>query len=88
MVKNQGFISKSRKKRLEFAEEMLKKESDWGFMFISDEMSIWLNKSKPQARWVKLRDSEMEIEEGSPTNQMEIEDSIDDQDSKNKDLFF
>lgn len=40
---------------------MKAREHDWGFVFFSDEMSIWLDKSVPGGRWKE----EMEIEASS-----------------------
>lgn len=45
-------LTKERKdKRLSFAQEMLTKESDWGFTFFSDECSFWLSKCQPNKLW-------------------------------------
>ena len=43
----------TRKDRVEFAEEMQDKESDWGFIFFTDECSFWLNRSKPGKLWTQ-----------------------------------
>lgn len=33
--------------RLAYAEEMLERESDWGYVSFTDECSVWLSKSQP-----------------------------------------
>lgn len=37
--------------RVEFAEEMRERESDWDEMFITDECSFWISKCKPYKVW-------------------------------------
>ena len=49
-------------KRQDFAREMVNRESDWPYMFITDECSIWIEKTVPRGTWAQAQGEAMEEE--------------------------
>jgi transposase-like protein len=101
-VRKQRFRLDPAKKeqRLAFAREMIPRYTDWGYTFISDECSIWMDKSKPKGKWVSRQrvippmsfdENRMEIEAETDAGtdneeEMEIESTKNQADESDDDL--
>jgi len=51
--KNRALTEEDYQIRLNFAYEMLERESDWGFVVFTDETTFWLNKCVPNKVWTR-----------------------------------